>query len=76
MGTQNSINFGKWVLLTGSISILLGFGIFLHACDHVEATKERENMGAIQTNSNPNVAMPSIDRSAPLKIETATFALG
>jgi hypothetical protein len=42
----------------------------------MEATKEREIMAVTKTNSMPNVAMPPIDCSAPLKTETATFGLG
>ena len=76
MGAQDPFNFSKWIFLTGAISVVIGFGIFLHACDHMEETKEREAMAVTKTNLMPNIAMPPIDRSAPLKTETATFALG
>ena len=45
---------GKWVFPTGVISILIGFSLFLHACDNMEATKEREIMAVTKTNSMPN----------------------
>ncbi len=76
MGAQDSFNFSRWIFLTGAMSIVIGFGILLHACDHMGATKEREIMAVTKTNSMPNVGMPPIDRSAPLKTETATFGLG
>jgi hypothetical protein len=58
------------------IFIFLGFGLFLHACDNVKATKERETMAMTKTNSMPSIGIPPIDASAPSKTETATFALG
>jgi hypothetical protein len=76
MGTQDPSRFKRWIFLTEAMSILLGFGIFLHACDRVETKKERQAMEVAQTNSMGDVAVPPIDRSAPLKTETATFALG
>ena len=76
MGAQDPFNYSKWIFITGAISIVAGFGIFLHACNNMEATKEREIMAVTKTNSRPNVAMPPIDGSAPLKTETATFGLG
>ncbi len=76
MDAQDSFNFSRWIFLTGAVSIVIGFGIFLHACDNMELTREREIMAATKMNAVPNVPMPPIDRSAPLKIETATFGLG
>jgi hypothetical protein len=76
MGAQDPFKLRKWIFLTGAISILIGLGLSLHACDHVGATKEREIMEMTQTNSTLNHAIPPIDVSAPLKTETATFALG
>jgi hypothetical protein len=76
MGAQGPFKFNKRVLITGAISIVIGFGIFLHACNNMEATKEREIMIVTMMNSMPNVSMPLIDRSAALKTETATFGLG
>ncbi len=76
MNAQDPFNFSRWIFLTGAMSIVIGFGIFLHACDNMEATKEREIMAVTKTNAMPNAATPLIDRSAPLKTETATFALG
>jgi peptide-methionine (S)-S-oxide reductase len=58
------------------ISIFMGFGLILHACDKGEPTKEREVMATTKTNTMPNVAVPPIEASAPLETETATFALG
>ena len=76
MGAQDPFNFRKWIFLTGVIAVFIGFGLFLHACENRGATKEREIMAVTQTNLMPNVAVPPIDRSAPLRTETATFALG
>ncbi len=76
MNAQDPFNFSRWIFLTGAMSIVIGFGIFLHACDNMEATKEREIMTVTKMNAVLNVATPLIDRSAPLKAETATFALG
>ena len=76
MTAQDPFNFSKWIFVTGAISIVIGFGIFLHAGNNMEATKEREIMAVTKMNAVPNVAMPPIDRSAPLKTETATFGLG
>jgi hypothetical protein len=76
MCAQDSFSFSRWIFLTGAMSVVIGFGIFLHACDNLEATKEREIMSVTKTNSMPNVGVPPIDRSAPLKTETATFGLG
>ncbi len=68
--------FGKAILITGVISVIIGLGILLQACNKMETTKEREIMEVTRTNSIPNVAIPPIDRFAPVKTETATFALG
>jgi hypothetical protein len=66
----------KWISITEAISIVIGFGIFLHACNNMETTKEREIMAMTKTNSMPGIGIPPISASAPLKTETATFALG
>ncbi len=76
MGAQDPFKFSKRVLITVAISIIIGFGISHHACNNMEATKEREIMAVTMTNSMPNVAMPPIDRFAVFKTETATFGLG
>ena len=41
MDAQDPFNFSRWIFITGAMSIVIGFGIFLHACDNMEATKER-----------------------------------
>jgi hypothetical protein len=76
MGGQDPFNFSKWILITGAISIVIGFWIFHHGCNNMEATKERKIMAMTKTNSMPSIGIPPIDDSAPLKSETATFALG
>jgi hypothetical protein len=76
MDAQDPFNFSRRIFLTEAMSIVIGFGIFLHACDNVELTKEREIMAVTKMNAVSNVAMPPIDRSSPLKTETATFGLG
>ncbi len=76
MDAQDPFKFSRWFFPAGMISIFLGFGLFLHACDNMKTTKEREIMAMTKTNSMPSVGIPPIDGSAPLKTETATFALG
>ena len=76
MEAKYPLQFGKGIFISGVISVIIGFGILLQACNKMETTKEREIMEAARTNSIPNVAIPPIDRSAPVKTETATFALG
>ncbi len=76
MDAQDPFKFSRWFFLTGMISIFLGLGLFLHACDNMKATKEREIMAMTKTNSMQSIEIPPIDASAPLKTETATFALG
>lgn len=76
MGAQDPFRFSKRVLITGAISIAIGFGISLHAYNNMEGKKERGTMAVTMTNSMPNVAMPPIDRPAALKTEMATFGLG
>ena len=76
MDAQGTFKFSRWFFLAGLISIFLGFGLFLHGCDSMKATKEREIMAMTKTNSIPSIGIPPIDASAPSKTETATFALG
>lgn len=76
MGVQDPSDFRKWIFLTGAIAIFIGSGLLLHAGEERGAKKERQIMEVTQTNSIPSIVVPPIDRSAPLKIETATFALG
>jgi hypothetical protein len=76
MGAQNLFNFRKWIFMAGAISIFVGMVFFYYGFDHVGATKEREFMETTMTDSMLKVTIPPIDRSAPLRTETATFALG
>ena len=76
MDAQDTFKFSRLFFLAGIISIFLGFGLFLPACDNMKATKEREIMAMTKTNSMPSIGIPSIDASAPSKTEAATFALG
>jgi hypothetical protein len=76
MSAQAPSNFRKWIFVTGAIALFIGLGVFLHACENRGVEKERQVMEVTQTNAMPNVAIPPIDRFAPLKTETATFALG
>jgi hypothetical protein len=69
-------NFSKRSILTEIVFICLGLIPFLQACKMVEATKERENMSMTETNPVRYMAKPPIDASAPVRTETATFALG
>jgi len=76
MGVRDLFKCGKWVLITGVVGIVAGFGVFLHAWDAKETTKAREIMAVTVASSMPNVAIPPIDRSVAVKTETATFGLG
>jgi hypothetical protein len=76
MDTQDPFKFSRWFFPAGTISIFFGFGLFLHVCDNMKATKEREIMAMTKTHSTPSIGIPPIDASAPSKTETATFALG
>jgi hypothetical protein len=76
MDTQDHPNFRRWFFLKGMIFIVLGFVLFLHACDNIKTSKEGETMAMTKMNPMPSVAIPPIDASAPIKTETATFALG
>jgi len=73
---QDPSKFSRRFFLTGMISIFLGFGLFLYACDNMKTTKEREIIAMTKTNSMQSIEIPPIDTSAPSKTETATFALG
>ena len=74
--TQAHPNLSKRSILTEIVFICLGLVPVLHACDTVEATKDREDMSMTETNLVRYMARPPIDASAPDRTETATFALG
>ena len=57
-------------------SVLLGFVIYLQACDALKTAKETKNMPMPKKISVEQPAKPPVDMSAPLNTETATFALG
>ena len=76
MDAQEPSNLRKRIILHGVVAIFVGFGLFLHACENRGAEKERQTMEVTQTNLMRDAAIPPIDRSAPLKTETVTFALG
>jgi len=76
MSAQDPFNFSRWIFVTGAVSIVIGFGIFLDACNNRKTTKGREILAMTRTNSMPSMGIPPMDASPPLKTETATFALG
>ena len=57
-------------------SVFLGFVIYLQACDTLKTAKETKNMPMPEKISVEQPAKLPLDVSAPLKTETATFALG
>ena len=57
-------------------SVLLGFVIYLQACDTLKTAKETKNMPMPKKISMEQPAKPPVDMSGPDKTETATFALG
>ena len=63
-------------IITEIVVVLLGLVLFLQACDSVETAKERETTLITTMNSVHYTARPPIDALAPVKTETATFALG
>ena len=58
------------------VVVLSGLVLFLQACDSFEAAKERETTIITTMNSVHYTARPPLDALAPVKTETATFALG
>ncbi len=73
MRVKDCCNLTKYVLIAAALT---GFGIFLYACEKMMPANERHIMEATEKTAVTNIAIPPIDRSAPLKTETATFALG
>ncbi len=73
MQIKDCSNFSKYIFVAAA---LIGFVILTYACEKRTPTNERQIMEATQKISVTNVAIPPIDRSVPLKTETATFALG
>jgi hypothetical protein len=57
-------------------SVLLGFVIYLQACDTLKTAKEPKNMPIPEKISAEQPTKPPMDMSRPEKSETATFALG
>jgi hypothetical protein len=57
-------------------SLLYAVDIMSGAPENLETKKERDNMFATKTQSEPNRPIPPVDAYAPARIETATFALG
>ena len=57
-------------------SVLLGFVVYLQACDTLKTKKETKNMPMPNKISVEQPAKPPVDMSGPDKTETATFALG
>jgi len=76
MAIHYSFDFSKYALLTGTMSLFLVVSLFLQGCHKMKTAKERKIAVMTEADSMPTVAIPPIDSSAPLKTETATFALG
>ncbi len=76
MDAQDPFKFSRCFFLRGMISTFLGFALFLQSCDTMKTTKEGKLLEIKKTNLMPSIAIPTIDESAVLKTETATFALG
>ena len=73
---QGHRHLSRRFFITEIVVVLLGLALFLQACDSVEAAKEREITLITTMNSVHYTARPPIDALAPVKTETATFALG
>ena len=69
-------NLNRRISFTDILFVVLGLGLFIQACDRVDAKKEMENMSLTKNDSVHPMARPPIDVSVPEKTETATFALG
>jgi len=76
MDIQNLFGSKKWVFLAGTMQFLLAICFSLQACDGAKTMQEGRITVMTKTNSLPNIQVPSIDSSAPVKTETATFSLG
>jgi len=76
MDIQNLFDFGRWTFLTGTLSLVLGFGFILHGCGKTGTMEQKEVMAMAKASSTPHREIPPIDRYGSLETETATFALG
>ena len=56
-------------LLVALFTIAFSLPVFLFGCNKSEITEGNNNLA-------PKATIPRIDASAPIKVETATFALG
>ena len=74
--TQGHRHLSRLFFIAEIVVVLLGLVLFLQACDSVEQAKERETTLITTMNSVHYTARPPIDALAPIKTETATFALG
>ena len=74
--SQGHRHLSRRFFIAEIVVVLLGLVLFLQACDSVEVAKERETVSMTTMNSVPYTARPPIDALAPVKTETATFALG
>jgi hypothetical protein len=75
------LDFDRRTLVKGLGVVLLGFILFLNACNRLggEIQPKEEKMQinpGTQTSSVSRKSIPPIDIAAPGRIETATFALG
>jgi hypothetical protein len=57
-------------------SLLYAVEIMNGGIKNPEATKEGDKMFLTKTESEPNRTIPPVDANTPVRIETATFALG
>jgi len=73
--TRNGRDLSRRIFLMGIGVACLGFVPFLQACDNAFSVGGEGN-GTARRGTVPHGMRPPIDVAAPVKNETATFALG
>jgi hypothetical protein len=64
------------VVCLAIVPLLYAMQMMSRSTNNMETAKERNNMFAAKTKSEPSHAIPPVDAHVPANIETATFALG
>jgi hypothetical protein len=74
LGSQDKLDVGRRIFLTGIGMVCVALIPFLQACDNSFPAKGEESKTSREP--IPHGMRPSIDAAAPAKIQTATFSLG
>ena len=73
---NNRLKMFRRMLPAGLVIACLGFGLFFVPLSDGTAPGGESGKETVMIRSLPNAAIPPIDRAAPAKTETASFALG